>query len=171
MFEKQIELLEKFIADWDNVAQGNPTHDWMLDAGICTNCSLGFYSLIQSPNMSYSQAEEFISAMWKEFPGYTGNVYYPICDKLSYLKMDNFTQHPERLALAKHALEYLKAMESNVAFEDTVYAKACEIIKANPEKLSVDQLLKELNIPFEKVNPQEIDLAFAWASQAHIKYL
>lgn len=69
MFEKQIELLEKFIADWDNVAQGNPTHDWMLDAGICTNCSLGFYSLIQSPNMSYSQAEEFISAMWKGSPG------------------------------------------------------------------------------------------------------
>lgn len=85
--------------------------------------------------------------------------------------MTNFTQHPQRLELAKHSLAYLKAVGSSIPFDNSVYEKACDIIKANPEKLSVDQLLRELNIPFEKVKPQDIDLAFAWASQAHIKYL
>lgn len=109
MFETQIDLLEKFIADWDNVAQGNPTHDWSLALGICTNCKLGFHTLEQVHGFSYFEAKEFLADMWKDFPGYTGDVYHPICEKGEYLLMDNFTQHPQRLELAKHVLQYLQA--------------------------------------------------------------
>lgn len=108
MFNEQIKLLEQFISDWDNVAQGNPTYDWSLDLGICSNCKLGFYTLEHVHGLSYFEAKEFLSDMWKDFPGYTGDVYHPICKKSEYLLMNNFTQHPIRLELAKHVLQFLK---------------------------------------------------------------
>lgn len=52
-----------------------------------------------------------------------------------------------------------------------MYAKACELIQTTPDKLSFEQIVKGLNLSSNEVDPQAINLALGWASQAHVKYL
>lgn len=108
MFNTQISLLSNFIEDWDNVVQGSPKYPWSLSLGLCSNCRLGFRTLMDVHGYSYSEVKGFLGELWKDFPGYTGDIYHPLCTKGEYLLMDNFTQHPQRLELAKHCLQFLK---------------------------------------------------------------
>ena len=111
MFEKQIARLEDLISDWDNIAKGTPKHNWIVDLGICTNCQLGFGSLMEL-GYTYPQAKKFLAEVWKDFPGYTGDLYYPIGTKESYVVLMNMTDQPERLDLAKHVLNFLKEKDN-----------------------------------------------------------
>lgn len=54
----------------------------------------------------------------------------------------------------------------------SVYMQACKIIKNNPNKMSFDEVFKELGI--ESLNAtvaSHITLALAWAQQAHKAYI
>ena len=62
-------------------------------------------------------------------------------------------------------------LRTDVDFENTLYAKACELIQTTPDKLSFEQIVKGLNLSANEVDPQAINLALGWASQAHVKYL
>lgn len=59
----------------------------------------------------------------------------------------------------------------DVEFEQTVYARACKLIESNPEKLTFDQIVQGLNLTPDQVDRNAINLAFGWASQAHVAYL
>ena len=62
-------------------------------------------------------------------------------------------------------------LTTDVDFEKTLYAKACDLIQKTSDKLSFEQIVKGLNLSANEVDPQAINLALGWASQAHIKYL
>lgn len=112
MFKEQIDLLQKLIADWDNIAANNPTYSWVLDMGLCTNCQFGMNTLVFAKGFTYEEAKVFIRQMWEKYPNYTGDPSYPILERDDYRLMKNFTVHPERLELAKYVLEYLKAYDA-----------------------------------------------------------
>lgn len=109
MFNEQIELLEQFIADWDNVLADKPTQRWVLQFGICTNCKLGIHSLTTEKGLSLPDALALREQLWEGFPGYTGEPAFPISTKESYQQMNKFTDNSQRLELAKHVLKFLKA--------------------------------------------------------------
>ena len=108
MFDEQIKLLEQFISDWDNVLQDKPEHKWAPMFGICTNCKLGIHTLTVEKEFTLPEALALREEMWEDFPGYTGEPSFPICTKESYTQMSKFTDHPVRLELAKHCLQFLK---------------------------------------------------------------
>ena len=62
-------------------------------------------------------------------------------------------------------------LRTDVDFEKTLYAKACDLIQKTPEKLSFDQVVKGLNLPTNEVDPEQINLALNWAQQAHKAYI
>lgn len=62
-------------------------------------------------------------------------------------------------------------LRTDVDFENTLYAKACALIQATSDKLSFEQIVKGLNLSANEIDPEAINLALGWASQAHIKYL
>lgn len=66
MFDEQIKLLEQFISDWDNVAQGSPKYPWSLSLGLCSNCQLSFRTLEDEYGLRYFEAKEFLEEMWKD---------------------------------------------------------------------------------------------------------
>lgn len=88
--------------------QDKPEHKWALMFGICTNCKLGIHTLTVEKEFTLPEALAFRKEMWEDFPGYTGVPSYPICTKESYTQMSKFTDHPVRLELAKHVLQFLK---------------------------------------------------------------
>ena len=116
MFDEQIKLLEQFISDWDNVLQNKPEHNWALMFGICTNCKLGIHTLTVEKEFTLPEALALREEMWEDFPGYTGEPSFPICTKESYAQMSKFTDHPVRLELSKHCLQFLK--DKNNGSED-----------------------------------------------------
>ena len=53
----------------------------------------------------------------------------------------------------------------------SIYIRACSLIKSNPERLSFDQILDQLNEPLTRISASHVNLAIAWASQAHKAYI
>lgn len=114
MFQRQIDLLTKLISDWE---QDNLESNWDLTKGICTNCKLGFDTLIYELGYSPEDTKIFLDTMYQHFPSYTRNLYYPICSKEEYfptLDKPPFVFKTElRLALAKHCLNYLQDLKGS----------------------------------------------------------
>lgn len=115
MFQHQITLLKQLIGDWSNIVNNNPEFKWDLTKGICTNCQLGFDTLKYKLGLSEIDIKAFLEEMYKDFPQYTGNIYYPICTKEEYFPTP---QQPPfifindlRLELAKHCLNYLNNLK------------------------------------------------------------
>lgn len=110
MFERQIDLLVKFISDWEK----NDFTDWDTTKGLCANCKLGFDTLIYDLGFTQKDAISFLENMYKDFPEYTGNVYFPICSKIEYFPTP---QDPpfvfkiqKRLSLAIYCLSFLRSL-------------------------------------------------------------
>lgn len=115
MFKHQITLLTQLIKDWEEDTL--ESYDWDLTKGLCTNCELGFDTLVYKMNYTYQDAKIFLTNMYQNFPEYTGEVYYPICTKEEYFPTSQQAafvfKTDKRLALAKHCLQYLQSFKGN----------------------------------------------------------
>lgn len=54
---------------------------------------------------------------------------------------------------------------------NSIYNRACKLIKSNPERLSFDQILDQLKEPLTPTSASHVRLAISWASQAHKAYI
>lgn len=110
MFEIQINKLMFIIENW-SLARDNPKEmarvfklkfddsDFDISSGLCDNCDLNLLDLPLIEDLFYSFNESVFTCP-----------IFPLRNFENYLEMENYTETPERLELAKHCLEYLTSL-------------------------------------------------------------
>ena len=73
-----------------------------IENGLCDNAFLNDLLIEEDKN------KELIKEMFEAFPKYSGSLFYPLGNFENYSEMENFTETPERLELAKHCVKFLK---------------------------------------------------------------